>query len=702
MAVETKPVLFFELPTKSVSRPRITGRPIKIYLADPVHTYIASGDTHRFIPLNVLFIAGYTKAFFGPKVDIHVFKRPDKMVEAIAADAPDIIGVSNYIWNYQVSKALLQLARERNPSVISVMGGPNVDLDADSMTRVMADVGADFYVPKDGETPFKGLVEAVLEGTEPLQAHPTVQGIWWWDAGSQRAIEKPAIPVLENLDEIPSPFLNGSADPFLMDGFAATLDTNRGCPFSCTFCVWGVAEKVKHFSLERVQAELDYIANTGAPELLMINDANFGLFKDRDLAIANQLRRLNKEKNWPKTVVVNWGQVRSEVALQVADAMKGISILRQSSQSMSEEVLKTIKRRNIPDKQWRSVIATCKEQGIDSFAELIILLPGETLESYLDGVRYFFGLKVDSITTNQCQLLMGAALNSREEREKHGFVSRWRLLENAYGVYGGKTCLEAEEVVVETKTFSFEENIRCRTMNWLVQMSWTLKRHRPFLEALMELGINPVDFFMAAIRLQDQAPLPIQKLFQKFDRDARAELFLTHADLEAHYSQPNILEDLRTGAFSKLNTRFAGMALLMDGIITDYYMLVARQLLSQRADLPADWERRISACGVLSHIRSLGNDDLLVLESGKPVQKTVKLEYDVVAWEKAGGAAPLSEFGKPKGVTYLLFTDQEQGEAIRRHMVAFSGLDREYQLRKLHEPFYGIRKEHLLFRLEYA
>jgi radical SAM superfamily enzyme YgiQ (UPF0313 family) len=671
-----------------------------VYL-EPV-PYIGSGDTHRFIPLNVLYIAAYAKAAFGSSVDIHIFKHPEKLIEAITAQAPDVIGVSNYIWNYQLSKALLKLARQRNPSVLTVMGGPNVDINPESMTRVMLDAGADFYVPKDGEVPFKGLLEALIDGVSPIHQHPSVHGVWYWDSASQRAVEKPAIPTLASLDDIPSPFLNGSADPFFKDGFAATLDTNRGCPFRCTFCVWGNAEKPKHFSLERVLAELDYIAESGAPELLMLNDANFGLFKEKDLSIARHLRKLNAEKNWPKTVVTNWGLVRSEDALEIAEALKGISILRQSSQSMSDEVLKIIKRKNIPDSQWRFVIASCKEQGIDSFAELIIMLPGETLSSYLDGVRYFFKLKVDCITTNQCQLLMGAAMNTAESREEYGLETKWRLLENAYGLYGGHVCIEAEEVVVQTKTLSFEDNILCRTMNWLVQMSWTLKRHRLFLEVLLEFGINPVDFFLAAIRMQHTAPEKIREIFKRFDADARNEFFANRDDLVAYYGRPKMLEDLRTGAFSKLNTRYAGLSLLIDDLVVDYFLEVARTLVSKLPAVPSDWQARIEMGGALSRMRRLGNDDLLLLEAGHSINKTVTFDYDLLAWEKTGGTTPLSDFAKPQGLTYRLCTTEEQGEAIRCHMQTFSGLDREYQLRKLHEPFYGIRKEHLLLQIEYA
>src|SRR5258708_22912974 len=100
----------------------------------------------------------------------------------------------------------------------------------------------------------------------------------------------------------------------------------------------------------------------------MINDADFGLFKNRDLEIARHIRHLNRETSWPDNIVVNWGQVRSESSIAVANELKGITILRQSSQSMNEEVLKTVKRNNIPDFQWKYVAEECRRAGIEPFA----------------------------------------------------------------------------------------------------------------------------------------------------------------------------------------------------------------------------------------------------------------------------------------------------------------------------------------------
>ena len=66
----------------------------------------------------------------------------------------------------------------------------------------------------------------------------------------------------KNLDYIPSPFLTGLMDPFLKEGYYPILETNRGCPFSCTFCIWGISalNKVLKFSMDRVKKEFSYMS----------------------------------------------------------------------------------------------------------------------------------------------------------------------------------------------------------------------------------------------------------------------------------------------------------------------------------------------------------------------------------------------------------------------------------------------------------
>ena len=69
------------------------------------------------------------------------------------------------------------------------------------------------------------------------------------------------IGTLDDLNEIPSPYLNGMLDEFFEDRWMPVLETNRSCPYRCTFCAWGIGtQKLMRFSEERVLTEIEYIA----------------------------------------------------------------------------------------------------------------------------------------------------------------------------------------------------------------------------------------------------------------------------------------------------------------------------------------------------------------------------------------------------------------------------------------------------------
>jgi putative methyltransferase len=670
-----------------------------VYLADPIHTYIGTRDS-RFIPLSALNVAAYVQKIFGDQVQLKVFKFPERLMDAIESQPPDIIGVSNYIWNYRVSKAALDFAKRCNPKVVTVMGGPNATLTEPKMTALLADGVIDYYVPDSvtgGEKPFAGLVGALLAGANPVHEHSGVHGIWLKDKNTQRARLVLPHPSESNMEWLPSPFQTGLADEFFDDGLAAMIETNRGCPFHCSFCVWGNGSKVTQFGVDRVRADLDYCSERAKQKLLMINDANFGLFKKRDLEIAQHIRKLNREVAWPDNIVVNWGQVRSESSIAVANELKGITILRQSSQTMNEDVLKSIKRNNIPDFQWKYVAEECRRDGIESFAELIIMLPGETLESYLAGLRYFFKLGINCVNTNQCQLLEGAEMNTEEHRTRYGVKTAWRLLEDAYGKYKDYTCIEAEEVVTETNTLSFEENMMARLLNWLIQMSWTIRRHDVILKVMLNLGHSPVDFLMRVIRNADRAPEGFRKLMKDFDRDARAELFPSYQALREHYSKQEELEKLRNGGFSKLNTLYSGRALAVNSEIIKFYCDIATEFMIEQGEDTETFLEMLDECAKFAAERSLSVSELDNLEIGSGMEKTRKFAFDIASWDRDPENRPLTSHRVSNGVSYRFHTSAEQGRAVKEYMEGLSHKGKEFQLKRLCEPFYGIKKEYLNF-----
>ncbi|MBM3302205.1 MAG: cobalamin-dependent protein, partial [Deltaproteobacteria bacterium] len=100
---------------------------VRIFLADLTHTEVCI--VSETIPLNVGMIASYAKQEFGDQVEISLFKFPDRFLEALERDKPDIVGVSNYAWNSRLAEWACRKAKERNPDVLTVKGGWNFPLD---------------------------------------------------------------------------------------------------------------------------------------------------------------------------------------------------------------------------------------------------------------------------------------------------------------------------------------------------------------------------------------------------------------------------------------------------------------------------------------------------------------------------------------------------------------------------------------------
>ena len=685
---------------------KLNGRTLRIYLVDPVHQFIESSDIWT-IPLNVLTIASYAKAAFGNQVDIRVFKFPDQAFKAIKEMPPDIIGVSNYIWNCELSKKILCFAKEQQANTVSLMGGPNITQTQPWMTSFLKKAYCDYYIIGNGEHQFKCLVGSMLRSNGNntiLHDDPKVHGVWYINPISQQAEAKPVKHIIKDLDEIPSPFQNGMADEFLDSTLIPMIETHRGCPYPCTFCDWGDATfgKIYKYSLERLKSDIEYCRHRTGDERLMIDDANFGILGKRDLELAKFIRDLKDKEGWPGKLIVTWGQSKSDTVLKIADTLKDLCMMTQSSQSMNEDVLKNIRRRNISEDQWQKSINFCKERNIDTYGELMLPLPGETVNSYLKSVRYLLELGVDFINSNPLILLEGAEMNTPEQRKEYQMSTKWRLLENCYGVYNGNSVIEYEEMVIGTKTFSEKDYFLCRPLSWLLQMSWNLRRHDILLRLLMSLGVNPADFLIEVIKNYQGAPTPVRKIFDNFFEDAQKEFFSTKKELVDFYSTPDQLEILRKGGFRKLNTYYSSLvSLKCNKEFIDYYETLALKMVGEKTSAPSNYAEMVSNSARFMRQRYLTNDDLTGIEKGRNIAKKITFNYDLLNWIHSARSDKLWNFShQEQGISYRFFTDSEQETALKGHLRRYSGASREHQLQKLQEPFHGIHKKHLLFRVE--
>ncbi len=392
-----------------------------------------------------------------------VFRREniDKLLERIGKI--DLCFLSCYMWNWEYNKALAQEIKIKYPECKVIMGGPQVtDRPDDSFFNRYNFV--DTVCLTEGEETFVKILQTVIDN-EPLEK--VYQGARLNDL------------------EIPSPFLSGVFDDILANNpeyvFNATLETNRGCPFQCTFCDWGslTYAKIRKFTLEKVFAELEWMAKNKI-DFVTVADANFGVFFDRDMAITDEILRLQKIYGFPKVVDATWYKNATEKVLQIVKKFttggfnRGMTL---SVQSMDDNVLASIKRKNMEISSLKDIFQKCNKEGIQSYTEMIVGLPEETYDTWADGLCNIIEAgQHGAIESWLLQLLENAELNRQEQRELHGIQT---VIAEGYvsGFEEEDNISENAELVVGTKYMPNKKMVESWLYSWMINnfhcFGWT-------------------------------------------------------------------------------------------------------------------------------------------------------------------------------------------------------------------------------------
>ena len=223
-----------------------------VYFADLAHDHF---KVNQYTPTGIGYLTAYSKSKLGNKVQFRLFKSVNKLLDAYDEQKPDLVGFSNYTWNSGLSKFAGEFMKKNNPSLPIIMGGPNIRIDEKGIEEFLRNTKyVDTYCMFAGEYSVYEILNFLLNQpknqrtSKVLRSHIT-NGCY--SINDNKLIGNSNYTRPEDLDEIPSPFLTGLMDPFLKNGYHPIVETNRGCPFSCTFCVWGISalNKVLKFSM---------------------------------------------------------------------------------------------------------------------------------------------------------------------------------------------------------------------------------------------------------------------------------------------------------------------------------------------------------------------------------------------------------------------------------------------------------------------
>jgi radical SAM superfamily enzyme YgiQ (UPF0313 family) len=382
----------------------------------------------------------------------------------------DIVGFSLYVWNVRLSLEIARRLKEINPDVIIVVGGPQTPDRPQDFLRENRFI--DIACHGEGEQTFVEILKRArtrdwsnIEGTSHIN-----------DAGE--IVTQPRLKRLRELDQVPSPFTEGIFDPLMAANpqqvWIGLWETNRGCPFGCTFCDWGSATQTKvfQFGIDRLMAEIDWFSNRRI-EFLFCCDANFGILQ-RDVEIARSVADKKLKHGYPKAFSVQNTKNATERAyltqkiLSDAGLNKGVAL---SLQSVDETTLKNIKRQNISLQTYEELQARFTRDRVETYSDLILGLPGETYESFVDGVcRVISNGQHNRIQFNNLSILPNAEMGEPGYLQRHGMETVEIKIVNIHGAIDEDEVPEMQQLVIATNTLPREDWRRARSFAWMAAL----------------------------------------------------------------------------------------------------------------------------------------------------------------------------------------------------------------------------------------
>ncbi|MEK4254864.1 B12-binding domain-containing radical SAM protein [Ureibacillus sp. FSL K6-2830] len=419
--------------------------------------------------LAIRYLKAFARPEFDPTIVEFTIKEPTlNIVTDLHQRKPDLVGFSCYIWNIEETIKVIQMLRVVSPHTKIVLGGPEVSYDVHYWLRRLEGL-VDFIIMGEGEYSFKQLLRYV-HGEIPLEEVP---GIAYLQDGKMNIHPQPK---KIDLRELPSPF-RFEEDRASISKRIQYIETSRGCPFSCQFCLSSIEVGVRYFNREKIKDDIRYLMANGAKTIKFV-DRTFNISR----SYAMDMFQFLIDEHVPGVVFqfeITADIMRPEVIQFLNDnAPAGLFRFEIGVQSTNDLTNELVKRRQNFEKLKRTVTMVKEGGKIDQHLDLIAGLPEEDYESFRKTFNDVFAMRPEELQLGFLKLLRGTGL--RIEAEKFGYtyvdIAPYEILSN--------------------NVLSFDEIIRIKQAEDVLEKYWNAHRMDDTIEYLVsEVFETPFDFF---------------------------------------------------------------------------------------------------------------------------------------------------------------------------------------------------------------
>lgn len=411
---------------------------------------------------------------------------------------PSVIGFSCFVWNWNNNVEIAKKIKERWPNCLIVFGGWQVPMSDRIQGFFERYPFVDVAVHGEGEISFAEILEENLKDYpewEKIKGCSVPYRMVTNKKEKNRIIESglfikdefdnpgyhlndtyttPPRPRIKNLSSMPSPYLDGLFDRLIENceyELEATFETTRGCPYSCTYCEIGTKyyQKIKTHKLDKIFSEIDWMAKNKV--VFVYNaDSNFGMMKEH-LDITKYLVHKKETEGYPQKHRCDWSKNQADKVIELAKIFweaemdKGITIAIQST---NPDTLNAVKRKNVDGGKLKEFIAMYEGSGLPSYVELILGLPEETKESFIDGICQVIELgQHNYIGIYPLTALPNTPFGDPKYIEEYGLEIIDTYPAFSHVDISDINDFEREHMVVSSKTMTKDDYKDCTVFRWM-------------------------------------------------------------------------------------------------------------------------------------------------------------------------------------------------------------------------------------------
>lgn len=438
-----------------------------------------------FIPYSVGMLQAYAqtdpviKSNYDFQAPLFLRENPDQVARSM--NKPSILALSCYMWNWEWNKLLAQAVKTYYPDCLIIMGGIHVPEPltgtillagfTDSNRFFVEHPYVDILIHGEGEFTFASVL---LEHLSTQPDYTKIPGISIRVANN-KALKTSAPNRISDLSKLPSPYLTGIFDQLVKLPFSWNMsqETNRGCPYPCTFCAWGPAyqQKLFQFEEEKILAEFEWSGRHNI-EFIFNCDANFGIL-ERDYNLILKIAEVKARYGYPKKFRMCTAKNSNDRVFEITQVLdkaglnKGATL---SFQSMDTKVLEAVKRRNMKINDFESFMRRYREAGIATYTELIMGLPCETYETFKNGIdKLINGGQHSGLNNYVCLMLPNDEMSDPAYIKKYNIRSVRMPILLAHSTPGFDLVQEYQDVVVATNSMSEDDWQRIFIFSWAIQ-----------------------------------------------------------------------------------------------------------------------------------------------------------------------------------------------------------------------------------------